>query len=210
MKFNHENLSLIENWLDSNNLDVSLSDDFVRKTYHSVLESLYPKLRDTFSIKQRRRGFSLQYDFVRRDLLKILYKRSGNSASNIKAGYVYAISNPAWPEYVKIGSSIDVLDRLNSYQTSSPNRDYKLEDYYFVWDRRTEETDLHNIFHHRFNEWCLTSKEDVLELFFNRKKERLILPEDSKLYEFRDPYNTDLNQRLNNWYKVFQIEDDVQ
>ena len=44
----------------------------------------------------------------------------------IKEGYVYAISNPAWPDWIKIGMAIDAEDRLNGYQTSSPMRDYKL------------------------------------------------------------------------------------
>ena len=44
----------------------------------------------------------------------------------VKEGYVYAISNPAWPDWIKIGMAIDAEDRLNGYQTSSPMRDYKL------------------------------------------------------------------------------------
>ena len=44
----------------------------------------------------------------------------------VKEGHVYAISNPAWPEWIKIGMAIDAEDRCNDYQTSSPMRDYKL------------------------------------------------------------------------------------
>ena len=44
----------------------------------------------------------------------------------IKEGYIYVITNPAWPEWVKIGMAIDAEDRLNGYQTSSPMRDYQL------------------------------------------------------------------------------------
>ena len=39
-------------------------------------------------------------------------------------GYVYVITNKAWPEWVKIGRAIDANDRLRSYQTNSPLRDY--------------------------------------------------------------------------------------
>ena len=42
----------------------------------------------------------------------------------VQAGYVYVITNKAWPEWVKIGRAIDAKDRLRSYQTSSPLRDY--------------------------------------------------------------------------------------
>ena len=61
------------------------------------------------------------------------YKSFGDAAfsalqkdERVKEGYVYAISNPAWPEWIKIGMAIDAEDRLNGYQTSSPMRDYKL------------------------------------------------------------------------------------
>jgi len=43
-----------------------------------------------------------------------------------KSGHVYAMTNAAWPEWIKIGKAIDAEDRLSSYQTSSPMRDYKL------------------------------------------------------------------------------------
>lgn len=43
---------------------------------------------------------------------------------DVQAGYVYVITNKAWPEWVKIGRAIDANDRLRSYQTSSPLRDY--------------------------------------------------------------------------------------
>lgn len=68
-------------------------------------------------------------------LMAILYGNNGMTAKGMRAGYVYAITNPAWPDYIKIGSAVDVYDRLNSYQTSAPNRDYCLERYIFVEDR---------------------------------------------------------------------------
>jgi|TARA_R110002167_G_scaffold58938_2_gene166923 hypothetical protein len=42
----------------------------------------------------------------------------------VQAGYVYVITNKAWPDWVKIGRAIDAKDRLRSYQTGSPLRDY--------------------------------------------------------------------------------------
>jgi hypothetical protein len=44
----------------------------------------------------------------------------------VQAGYVYALSNEAWPGWIKIGKSRDAEVRLNNYQTGSPKRDYKL------------------------------------------------------------------------------------
>ena len=209
MKTNHNNLTLIETWIDETGYDISLTDDFVKQVYHQVLEDRFD-LKHRESTKRRCRGFTLQYDFVRRDLLKILHKRAGGSADNIRAGYVYLITNPAWPDFVKIGSSIDVMDRLNSYQTSSPLRDYKLEDYYFVWDRRKEEIDLHNRFDYMNNEWCKAPLDAVKLLFVQRKLERRILPEEDKIYEIKDAMNTKLNIKKCDWYRVLGVGDDSQ
>ena len=41
-------------------------------------------------------------------------------------GYVYIINNPCWDGWLKIGMAVDAEDRCNSYQTSSPHRDYRL------------------------------------------------------------------------------------
>lgn len=43
-----------------------------------------------------------------------------------REGFVYVITNEAWPECVKVGRAFDPESRLNGYQTSSPHRDYEL------------------------------------------------------------------------------------
>ena len=63
--------------------------------------------------------------------------------SKVKDGYVYAIVNPAWPDWVKIGMAIDVDDRCNGYQTSSPFRDYEILYSCYVSDRRKAERASH-------------------------------------------------------------------
>lgn len=62
---------------------------------------------------------------------------------SIKEGYVYAITNKAWPDWVKIGMAIDAEDRCNGYQTSSPHRDYVLEHSVHSNDRRKAEQQAH-------------------------------------------------------------------
>ena len=62
---------------------------------------------------------------------------------SIKEGYVYVITNKAWPEWVKIGMAIDAEDRLNGYQTSSPMRDFILEHSVASTDRRKSEKEAH-------------------------------------------------------------------
>jgi hypothetical protein len=70
-----------------------------------------------------------------------IFEQSG--ASNIKEGHVYVITNPAWSGWVKIGMAIDAEDRLNSYQTSSPMRDFVLEHYVASNDKRKSEKEAH-------------------------------------------------------------------
>ena len=62
---------------------------------------------------------------------------------SIKEGYVYIITNPAWPEWVKIGMAVDADDRCNGYQTSSPFRDYKIEHVVVTNNRRAAEAEAH-------------------------------------------------------------------
>lgn len=46
-----------------------------------------------------------------------------------KEGFIYIISNSEFPNYYKIGVTSDIENRLRTYQTSSPHRNYKLEYY---------------------------------------------------------------------------------
>jgi hypothetical protein len=41
-------------------------------------------------------------------------------------GFVYIISNRAWPGYYKVGRAENVRDRLATFQTGSPHRDYEV------------------------------------------------------------------------------------
>lgn len=184
MKIGNFNIGEIEDWLNKRNLEPSLSDEFVRKVYNEVQEQKY-KLHLKENVKIRQKFYSIAYDFVRRDLLKIIYKRNNYAATNIAAGFVYAIGNPAWPEFVKIGSAIDVPTRLSSYQTGSPNRDYFLVDYYFSHDRLMAEKETHGLFN-RKGEWCIATTQDIRKLFKIKKKENHVVVLAEKLYEVKN------------------------
>lgn len=84
-----------------------------------------------------------------------------------KAGYVYVITNAAWPDWVKVGMAIDADDRLNGYQTSSPFRDYELQYSVYCKDRRKLEGKAHKaveaIASDRNNEWFKVSVEDAVD-----------------------------------------------
>ena len=102
------------------------------------------------------------------------YKSFGDAAfsalekdTKVKEGYVYAISNAAWPEWVKIGKAVDADDRLNGYQTSSPMRDYKLIHSVYFDDRNVAELRAHAIAQGmapRKNEWFKLTEDQALEV----------------------------------------------
>ena len=72
-------------------------------------------------------------------------------------GEVYIIKNPAWKNWYKEGKAVDSIDRCNSYQTSSPYRDYILVTSIQVKDRGKAERKAHTIAEslskERNNEW---------------------------------------------------------
>jgi len=90
------------------------------------------------------------------NLLKENIKR-GVKSTDIKAGFVYLISNQAFPLHYKIGVTFDILKRLASYQTYSPYRDYKIEKYDFVEDKFKIESQLlnHPLICREQGEWVL-------------------------------------------------------
>ena len=76
---------------------------------------------------------------MRPDPLTVAEEREADDGS----GYVYAITNRAWPGWVKIGRARDVRKRQGDYQTYSPKRDYKLKHAVRCEDRITAETTVH-------------------------------------------------------------------
>lgn len=77
-------------------------------------------------------------------LLKELERRCEDAKS--KAGLVYMISNPSFPEHVKIGMTKNLEKRLSSYQTYDPYRRFQVEHYEFVCDRVFTERKILNSF----------------------------------------------------------------
>ena len=53
------------------------------------------------------------------------FTEAERSENVVLEGFVYVISNPAW-NAVKVGRAYSPQARLRNYQTSSPNRDYRL------------------------------------------------------------------------------------
>ena len=86
---------------------------------------------------------------------------------------MYAISNPAWPEWIKIGMAIDAEDRCNDYQTSSPMRDYKLIHSISTQDRGRLERIAHKAAAkcgERQNEWFKITGEQAIVILESIKE----------------------------------------
>ena len=74
--------------------------------------------------------------------------------------YVYIISHPNYPSEYKVGIAKNVTHRLNSYQTSDPNRDYK-EEYRFLTPHfRAIESYIHQKYDNK-HEWVQGSLADI-------------------------------------------------
>ena len=83
--------------------------------------------------------------------------------------YLYAVTNPAWPGWTKIGISDDVNKRLSSYQTGSPFRDYAVAWSVPVGDRKSAQQ-IETYLHHNRDwdgsyEWIQATPEEVFRVF---------------------------------------------
>jgi len=81
-----------------------------------------------------------------------------------REGQVYIITNPNFPDWVKVGMAVDSEDRLNGYQTSSPFRDYALFTCWSVTDRRSAESEAHALLEKSFDrkgEWFNCTPEQA-------------------------------------------------
>lgn len=145
-----------------------VSDDLVKAIYFKYE---YPKFKLQYldlTENQYDKLISTQLNYTRLSFLRVKYYRNGNSAKEIKEGYVYCVTNPAFVGYFKIGSSIDVKKRLSTYQSYSPRRDFNLESYYFSHDRFKEEKAYHDALCAE-GEWIEGKIKPIKELFDSKK-----------------------------------------
>lgn len=74
--------------------------------------------------------------------------------------FVYIISHPMFPNFYKVGVAKNVKARLNSYQTSDPERSYKLEFAYETHLYYETEAHIHELFDNKY-EWVKADLEDI-------------------------------------------------
>ena len=82
--------------------------------------------------------------------------------------YVYVISHPNFKGFYKVGIASDWQSRLNSYQTSDPERQYKIE--YKLLTPRFRETEkyIHKSFENK-HEWVKGDLDAIIEAIKNHK-----------------------------------------
>lgn len=144
-----------------------ISDELVKYLYFKYEYNKFTIPHTNCSAHRLDKLISRQLNFVRLSLLRVKYFRNG-SAKEIKEGFVYCVTNPAFHGYFKIGSTIDIKKRINSYQSYSPLRDFKLESYYFSHDRFKEEFSYHSSMNFD-GEWCKGNVKPIIKLFQSKK-----------------------------------------
>ena len=104
-----------------------------------------------------------------------------------KEGYIYIISNPNFSNYYKLGITDNIKSRLQTYQTSCPSRNYKIEHYIFHSDCCRAEKQIHQKLKYfateRKNEWfrCdLSILKNIIDEFLD-PLEGIIVPYNLKV-----------------------------
>jgi hypothetical protein len=93
-----------------------------------------------------------------------------NSRDDDGTGFVYAITNESFGgNWVKIGMTIDLEQRLSAYQVYSPYQNYQVIGSVSVFDRRTAECRAHRLASDRTEtapsgEWFNIGEDDALEV----------------------------------------------
>ncbi len=83
--------------------------------------------------------------------------------------YVYVISNERYPGEYKVGVASNYKARLMSYQTSDPNRSYRLEHRVLTHRFREVEKHIHDTFENR-HEWVRARLEEIIQEIENYLK----------------------------------------
>jgi len=80
-------------------------------------------------------------------------------------GFVYILTNPAWPEWVKVGYTQDINRRLGQYNPSSPFQDYEVKVAFGTFNAKLLETLAHTELEKTFTrsgEWFKCSVQDAI------------------------------------------------
>ena len=132
----------------------------------SMIKSLYPKIGDYKS-----ECMLSKVKLLRKELSEITGLEDGidgirKSKGN---GIVYLVENEMYPGWIKCGMTIDMKNRLNSYNCNDPLKRFRVIVEKEVENRRKSETslkrELGNVSSLANGEWFRVDKETALSLF---------------------------------------------
>ncbi len=82
--------------------------------------------------------------------------------------FVYVASHPAYPNEYKVGIAKNWQARLNAYQTSDPNRQYKVEFKLETARFRETEKHIHDVFPNK-HEWVQGDLREIIKEIKNHR-----------------------------------------
>ena len=94
--------------------------------------------------------------------------RTDGEQGQTEGKYVYIISNLHYENLYKVGVSNDVERRLNGYQTSCPNRAFKVEYKKYFSNYREVENEIHSKFKYKA-EWVEGNLKEIIDFMENYK-----------------------------------------
>ena len=140
--------------------------DISLKAYELVQERLkkevYGKLDLANNNQENEKAISINQE------IKPPKRTDTNGEDNIVKKYVYVVSHPQYKGLYKVGIAKDWKSRLNSYQTSDPLRQYKMEYKHLTPLFRETEKHIHDIFDN-LGEWVQASLENIKKEIENYK-----------------------------------------
>ena len=131
--------------------------DVSHRAYELVKERLKKEIPDLFID-------------IEKDLNYFNYppKRTDTKGDERLKKYVYVVSHPQYKGLYKVGIAKEWKSRLNSYQTSDPLRQFKMEYKYLTPLFRETEKHIHDIFDN-LGEWVQASLENIKKEIENYK-----------------------------------------
>ena len=147
--------------------DTALHDD---NWYPSFILKCHYKCKNCYDIRRLENKLKKK-GMGKKGLLKLYKLKSKMVYEKFPVGHVYLLKNPAWPDWVKVGKAVDAADRLNSYQTASPQRDYSVIHFVEADDRHTLEkaahSELSQVCSDRYKEWFRVDDQTAINIVNN-------------------------------------------
>ena len=152
---------------------IMLHENKIPKEVYEITEEHLVNFMHTYVHGFDRNPFALNtsgYRYARKLAGLSLLKHNvslGASVNEIKAGMVYVIENEVYPDHYKIGMTVDLDSRINSYQTYDPLKRFKVKHYEFVLNRRHTEERILKSFHLDLESGEWVKKKNCIDVFRN-------------------------------------------